>query len=73
MNKFIASIIHDNGGKIPAEFGLIFEHDYLTLSEISQKLYEQAAQFGLYDDTIPGQTTFIPAARIYSITVEESE
>ncbi|OKH95428.1 hypothetical protein [Streptomyces uncialis] len=71
-STFNASVIFDNGQVIPEEIGYSFSAD-ATLKEVSQALYEQVGDFGLYDDTVPGETRYIPLHRIYSITIEEAE
>ncbi|MCZ1015589.1 hypothetical protein [Streptomyces noursei] len=64
------SVISDGGQIVPDELTFTFELD-ASLSEFSRTLYEDFAEFGIYDDTTPGATRFIPAHRIYTIEIEE--
>ncbi|MFE0773892.1 hypothetical protein [Streptomyces sp. NPDC058861] len=70
MNKFTMYVVFDAGQIIPEEVSFGFEVD-APLDKVSQGVYEQASTFGIYDDTVPGETRFIPNHRIYTVGIEE--
>ncbi|MFF9481416.1 hypothetical protein [Streptomyces sp. NPDC014733] len=71
MKQFHMTVTCDGGQIIPDELDFTFEVA-ASLDEVSRPLYESAAENGIYDDTTPGLTRFIPAHRIYFIEIEET-
>ncbi|MGK5496372.1 hypothetical protein [Streptomyces sp. URMC 125] len=72
IRNYVGRVVYDAGRPNPAVLEFGFEST-ASLDEFSENFYGEIAENGLYDDSVPGKTEFIPLHRIYSASVEVIE